>query len=257
MNQMRHHCTTSVRMELGRLLAAGKFTNVNREATMTSIVGKRTVEIVGATFLADEDAIFGTVDWGYVQREEEWYDSMSRSVHDIPGGAPTVWRAIASRDGRVNSNYGWCVYSPENGRQFERVVGELRANPESRRAVIIYTRPSMWDEYNEGGRSDFMCTNVVQYLVRDGQLHAHVQMRSNDAVLGYKNDRAWQATVQRRVAQELGLPVGDLLWTAGSLHVYERHFYLVDFFNQTGSARVTRSRYRELYPASAYCGTEV
>ena len=46
--------------------------------------GVKTIELVGASFLADEDAIFGDVNWDYVAREIQWYDSMSRKVADIP-----------------------------------------------------------------------------------------------------------------------------------------------------------------------------
>lgn len=252
---MKQNNMSDVRLELGRTLNAGKFTSVNREASMTALVGKRTIEIVGASFVADDEAIFGKVDWGYVHREEQWYDSQSRRVDDIPGGAPAVWKAIASKtDGTINSNYGWCVYSAENGKQFDKVVTELRQNPESRRAIVIYTRPSMWEEYATDGRSDFMCTNTVQYLIRDGKLHACVQMRSNDAVLGYKNDRAWQSTVQHRLADTLGVAIGDLHWMVGSLHVYSRHFYLVDHFWRTGEMSITKAQYSELYPSSLYCG---
>lgn len=251
---MMKNSVAVIRNELARLFCAGRFTSVNREASMTSLVGKRTVEVVGASFVADQDALFGTVDWEYVKREERWYDSMSRRVDDIPGGAPAIWKSIASKvDGTVNSNYGWCVYSKENGAQYGKVLAELKKNPESRRAVVIYTRPSMWEEYDLDGRSDFMCTNVVQYLVRDGRLHACVQMRSNDAVFGYKNDRAWQHEVLTRLACDLDLPVGDLHWQVGSLHVYERHFYMIDHFWRTGEASITKTRYRELYPASPYC----
>lgn len=249
---MHQTSTKDIRDELARLLGEGKLTSVNREAAMTAIVGGSTIELVGASFKALDDALFGTVDWGYVAREDAWYRSMSRNVADIPGGAPTVWKAIAAKDGTINSNYGWCVFSAENGAQFERVVAELKANPESRRAVVIYTRPSMWDEYNAGGRADFMCTNAVQYLVRDGAVHACVQMRSNDAVLGYKNDRAWQHAVLVEVADRLGLPAGDLNWSVGSLHVYSRHFYLVDHYARTGEKATTKERYRTLYPTSPY-----
>ena len=98
---------------------------------------------------------------------------------------------------------------------------------------MIYTRPNMWLDYNKNGRSDFMCTNTVQYLIRDGAVHAIVQMRSNDACFGYKNDRAWQQHVLEEVTAELNgssnqYQVGNLYWNAGSLHVYSRHFYLID-----------------------------
>lgn len=249
---MSFNSTQSVRDQFASLLAEEKFTSVNREASMTSLVGNRTIEVIGASFIASDDALFGKVDWDYIHREELWYDSQSRNVNDIPGGAPKVWAAVASKDGTINSNYGWTTYSPENGSQYKKCLAELRKNPESRRAVVIYTRPSMWEEYNVDGRSDFMCTNAVQYLIRDGALHACVQMRSNDAILGYKNDRAWQATVQQRMALELNLPMGDLHWNAGSLHVYERHFFLVDHFIKTGEIAISQAAYRERYPNSEY-----
>lgn len=252
---MSFNSTDAVRDHFASLLAEEKFTSVNRESSMTSLVGNRTIEIVGANFLASDDALFGTVDWDYVHREEQWYDSMSLKVDDIPGGAPSVWKAIADKTtGEINSNYGWTVYSKENGEQYQKVLAELKKNPESRRAVVIYTRPSMWEDYNKGGRSDFMCTNTVQYLIRDGELHCCVQMRSNDAILGYKNDRAWQTTVQRRLAEDLGIPVGPLHWQVGSLHVYSRHFYLIDHFWRTGEITISKAKYKELYPTSPYLG---
>lgn len=249
--------TADVREEFKRLLAEKEFTVVNREASMTGLVGNTTIEIVGASFIADEDSIFGEVNWDYVRREEEWYNSMSLSVHDIPGGAPQIWKAVADKDGYINSNYGWCIYSPDNGirtepgkatpfsatdaegwmSQYKFAYEELRQNPESRRAMMIYTRPSMWLDYNKGGRSDFMCTNAVQYLIRGGAVHAVVQMRSNDAVFGYKNDRAWQQHVLEKLTSELNqdridqLAVGNLYWNVGSLHVYSRHYHLVDPVN--------------------------
>lgn len=247
----------SVREDFAYRLSNEIFTSVNREASMTSLVGKRTIEIVGASFLASEDSLFGALDIGYLKREEEWYDSMSLKVDDIPGGAPAVWKAVAGKTtGEVNSNYGFLCYHEKNGAQFDKVVAELQKNPESRRAVIIYTRPSIWEEYNRDGMSDFICTNAVQYMVRDGHVHAQVQMRSNDAVFGYKNDRFWQQTMLERVAGKLELPVGNLHWNAGSLHVYERHFYLVDHYFRTGETAITKSRYRELYPESPYNSKE-
>ena len=249
---MRRYNVNDIRLMFVDLLDTEQFMNVDRESKITTISGGTTIELVGASFIADAETIFGSVDTSYVQREHNWYMSQSRNVNDIPGGAPTVWQAVASKDGTINSNYGWCVYNKENGEQFERVISELIAHPNSRRAVIIYTRPTMWEEYAIDGRSDFMCTNAVQYVIRDGCVNAIVQMRSNDVVFGYKNDRAWQLFVLGQVAKRLNLPVGELFWNVGSLHVYSRHFYLVDHYARTGELSVTKSRYKELYPDSRW-----
>jgi len=202
--------------------------NLKNEVFVTDKTGVKTVEILNASFIANEPAIFGTVNQEYVARELDWYTSMSLNVNDIPGGPPAIWKMVATPEGLINSNYGWCIYSKDNGYQYLNVVNQLKANPDSRRATMIYNRPSMHDDYNKDGMSDFMCTNTVQYLVRDGKVNALVYMRSNDAVFGYKNDFAWQKYVLENVCEDLDLPIGDIYWNVASLHVYERHFNLIE-----------------------------
>jgi len=195
------------------------------ERFVTDKTGVKTIEMIGASFEADEPSIFGDVNDDYIQRELEWYKSESLYVDDIPGITPAIWKKVASTEGKINSNYGWAIYSEDNGLQYLNVFDELTKNPNSRRAVMIYTRPTMWSDYNHNGMSDFMCTNAVQYMIRDGQLVAVVQMRSNDVVFGYRNDYAWQKYVADQLTKDLGLDVEPkIIWNVGNLHVYERHF---------------------------------
>ncbi len=189
--------------------------------------GVKTIEMMAAQFIADEPCIFGTIDNDYIMRELEWYKSQSLNVNDIPGGAPKVWKEVADESGYINSNYGWCVYSGDNGNQYENVLDELKERPNSRRAIMIYTRPHMHYDYNFLDMNDFICTNTVQYFIRKDKLHALVNMRSNDVVYGYKNDFAWQQYVALQLCDELAIELGDIIWNVGSLHVYERHFHLI------------------------------
>lgn len=214
---------------------------------VTDKFGGKVIEIVNASFVADAELIFGAVNEEYVQRELEWYLSQSLYVKDIPDGPPKIWQQVACKDGKINSNYGWCIYSKANGNQYDRVLNELKNNPESRRATMIYTRPSMWIDYNENGRSDFMCTNAVQYILRDGKLDAIVQMRSNDAWAGYRNDWAWQYHVLACLCTDLRVEMGNIHWNVGSLHVYDRQFYLVDHYAKTGETHITKEDYDKLY----------
>src|SRR5258708_5026136 len=153
------------------------------------------VELKGASFTADSPAIIGTPNAKYIQHELDWYESQSLSINDIPGGAPLMWRRTANPDGQINSNYGWVLWSEDNGDQFGSIVRELRRDYASRRAVCIYTRPSMHVDQKLGGQGqDFMCTNAVHYSINaeHQELDIVVQMRSNDVVFGYRNDYAWQ-----------------------------------------------------------------
>lgn len=208
--------------------------------------GCKMIEIVGANFVADEEAIFGSVNHDYVAREIEWYKSQSLDVNDIPGGVPQAWKSCASSEGLINSNYGYLIWSKDNFEQYEHVKSELSLNRESRRAVMVYTRPSIWNEYNKDGMSDFICTNDVQYMIRNDKLIAIVQMRSNDVWAGYRNDYAWQKFVQKQLAIELSVDIGEIIWHAGSLHCYERNFYLIDGCIKTGRYDMTKEEVRNI-----------
>lgn len=206
-----------------------------------------TLELTGVSFNADEPSILGIPDYDYICREIAWYDSASRSVSDMPAPVPPIWKMIADENGEVNSNYGRLVYHEDNGGQFQQVARTLRNSPMSRQAVMIYTRPDI--HATAGG--DFICTNVVQYLIREGRLNAVVQMRSNDAVFGYRNDYAWQRVVMTRLLRELKatadatfpanaeilskLKMGTITWQVGSLHIYPRHYALLQAAVETGN----------------------
>ena len=195
--------------------------------------GCKTIEIINAVFEADEDFILRPPNQEYIKREIAWYESQSLNVSDIPGETPAIWKAVSDKNGKINSNYGYLVHSEENYSQYLSVLAELGDNPESRRANMIYTRPAIQMEAFSNGMSDFICTNNVQYFIRDGKLITSVYMRSNDAVFGYNNDLAWQTYVRDCLINDLEtdtykryLP-GPIYWNVGSLHVYERHFKFI------------------------------
>ena len=213
---------------------------LNDEAYTVDKTGQKTIEMIGASFLATEPSIFGEPSEDYIKKEIQWYESLSTNINDIYGesrAAPAAWKYAADKHGNINSNYGHLIFSAKYHHQFYRVVEELVQNPDGRRATMVYNRPSIWVEYNEGGKSDFICTNAVTYYIRNNELQSVVQMRSNDVVFGYKNDYAWQRYVMQKICDEMNrhddrmfeediLP-GFMHWQVQNLHVYERHFNLV------------------------------
>ena len=205
-----------------------KFTNLlSHGIFVTDKTGVKTIEVLNASFIADEDSIFGLPNAKYIEDEIAWYMSRSPSIFGLRDKPPAEWHKTAGNDGTVNSNYGELIFSKRYDEQFSHALNELEKNPDSRRACMVYMRPSIWREYNDNGRNDFICTMGVTALIREGKLHFCVTMRSNDVVFGYNNDLAWQRYVQMMMAGELGIPAGDIHWNAHSLHVYERHFDLV------------------------------
>ena len=213
-------------------------------------LGSKTIELIGASFVADEAAIFGEVNEDYVEAELAWYESQSTNINDIykwpnypiEKSPPQAWQMTANDHGEINSNYGHLIWSDKYYGQYHQALYELLSNMDTRRATMVYTRPSIWMEYDENDKNDFICTNAVTYYIRNGAIHAVVQMRSNDVVFGYKNDYAWQLHVLEKLVGDYNacyleeawdadyrreMEVGSITWQVQNLHVYERHFDLV------------------------------
>ena len=214
---------------------------LNDENFVIDKTGAKTIELIGASFIADEDAIFGTPNKEYIEQEIEWYNSESSNIYDIDRGVdaagndmepPQAWKYSANKFGEINSNYGLLIYGEKYFEQYENALDELIKNPDSRRACMVYNRPSIWLEYKENGKNDFICTNAVTYYIRDGYLDCVIQMRSNDVIFGYRNDFAWQKHVRDTMLNDLNhskmdVQAGDIYWQVQNLHVYERHFDIV------------------------------
>lgn len=203
--------------------------------------GQRVLELINYSMLLDpfetnvdlSNQVGRKTPLGYVRREIEWYESQSLNVNDIPGKIPEIWKQISSDKGEINSNYGHLIYSEENYEQYKKCIEMLKSNKFSRRAIMVYIRPSIQEDYNRDGMLDFICTTTNQFFIRNNKLISIYQMRSNDFTFGFYNDFPWAGYVYRNVFAELKkvypeLEVGELHWNTNSLHIYERHFKYLD-----------------------------
>ena len=203
----------------------------------------KTVEIQNIQFEADKDYILREPNYEYAEREIKWYESQSLNVYDIEGNVPTIWKQVADVNGDINSNYGWMIFSKENGSQYKNCLWNLVNDPTTRQAVMIYTRPSMQQDWNKNHKHDFCCTHYVHCFLNEDNdnkdvkyLKYIVYQRSQDAVFGYDNDILWHKYVLNKLCKDVKekfkgyeiIPL-PIICNVGSLHVYERHFkYLED-----------------------------
>lgn len=164
----------------------------------------------------------------YIVKESRWYNSCSLNIKGYVDDVK-IWNLVCDKDGYINSNYGWCIYSKENYKQYNHVLEELLKNKDSRRATMIYTRPSMWVDYNQDGMSDFMCTWGTHQIIDNNKLIYIVNQRSSDLIFGFFNDFAHHCEVYKKLYNDLkqkykDLEIGWISFNFGSLHIYERHF---------------------------------
>lgn len=209
-----------------------------------------TKELIHQVFVADKNYIVRKPKEPYQSNELHWFISQSRNVEDLKsfaGFTPKIWKEIAEIDGTVNSNYGWCCLSKENGNQFWNAMKHLELDRNSRRAIMIYNRPTMHEDWisNRGNnnlcwqykeseeykklRGDFMCCQNNHFIIRGNKLIMTVHMRSLDAVFGYNADYIWFDFIFNKALQYLKktypeLERGDMVIYADSVHVYELHY---------------------------------
>lgn len=116
-------------------------------------------------------------------------------------------------DGKLQGAYG-----PRAASGIFRAVQTLVADPSSRQAVA-----TIWHTRDPIHRSkDVPCTTNLQWLIRDGALHAFTTMRSNDVWLGLAYDAFMFCQLQVTLAGILGVGVGRYYHHARSLHLYTR-----------------------------------
>jgi thymidylate synthase len=169
----------------------------------------------------------------YVKAELDWYKSMDLSIigHEGIESNPT-WQSCCTQDDKklVNSNYGWCVFSEENGSQYDNCLEVLKKDKTTRNAIIVYNRPEIYKDYKKDGAHDMICTMYSHFFIRKNKLYMVHQMRSNDIRYGFIcSDLAWNCFVYQNMYEDLketypDLEVGTIRWTSDSMHLYSRHF---------------------------------
>ncbi|MBN85960.1 MAG: hypothetical protein CL885_00390 [Dehalococcoidia bacterium] len=171
-----------------------------------------TIQVPGRKFNED----YAVLEW-------LWYLNADPSVFNI-GKFASIWNDISDFHGEVESNYG--VYLKT---QWHWVINELLNDPDSRRATLAINQPS----HKNKNKKDYPCTQYIHFFIRENKLHLQVSMRSNDAVFGFCNDVFTFCLFQQLMKNELnsrGLNVelGNYYHSAGSFHIYERHYNMME-----------------------------
>jgi thymidylate synthase len=159
--------------------------------------------------------------------EALWYLSARDSLEFVEFYAPSMRRYSA--DGRTlrGTAYGPRIFNFGGAgfNQWDSVVRTLRDDPDSKRALIQIFAP---EELLIEGNIDVACTIGLQYMIREGELHAVTFMRANDAYRGAVSDVFSFTFLQELLATQLGMNLGTYTHIAGSYHLYDPDEPLAD-----------------------------
>jgi thymidylate synthase len=107
--------------------------------------------------------------------------------------------------------------------QIEKVRDLLLSETTSRRAAMSLYDPAV--DFVES--KDIPCNNWLHWLIRDGQLHLNIGVRSNDIVWGFSGINAFEWSVLHELmASWLGVEVGEATYFASSFHLYNYHYQM-------------------------------
>ena len=152
----------------------------------------------------------------YAEAEWQWYltgDPNIKTLGDIYGKIPEIWKRMANNAGNVNSNYG---YQWERTSQLDIIVDMLKTKPDTRQAAIsIYDAKEISDYTN-----DTPCTYAVQFTIVHNRLDMCVTMRSNDLWYGFCNDQYQFSKLQEMVSERLDIETGVYYHFAHNMHLY-------------------------------------
>ncbi len=185
----------------------------------------------------------------YVVAELLWYLSGNNETEWIANYS-AFWRNISDDGKTANSAYGARIFKPHpriaggSFSQWDYIKDELKNDPDSRRAVVHIRSP--WDSVE--AKLDVPCTLSLQFFIRDEKLHLVAHMRSSDLILGIAYDIPAFTMLQELMAFEMGINVGTYTHISNSLHIYERHYEMVEKMLQKDAIRTALDLHRKIGP---------
>ena len=175
--------------------------------------------------------------WPAVVHELLWFLSGSTNIAYLQKNKVRIWNEWADENGEIGPLYGaqWRSWPTPNGEtidQIARVIDGINNNPNSRRHIVsawnvaYLPDESMAPHENaaEGRMALATCHALFQFYVADGKLSCLVYARSQDVFLGTPFNISSYALLTHMIAHVCGLDVGDFIWTAGDVHLYNNHF---------------------------------
>ena len=135
----------------------------------------------------------------------------------------TIWDEWADANGDLGPVYGvqwrsWPTRSGETIDQIAQVIETLRTDPDSRRMLV-----SAWNVAELPKMALAPCHALFQFYVADGKLSCQLYQRSADLFLGVPFNIASYALLTQLIAMQVGLELGDFVWTGGDCHIYDNH----------------------------------
>jgi len=152
-----------------------------------------------------------------------WFLAGDTNVQYLKEHKVRIWDEWASPSGELGRVYGaqWRHWKRPDGTELDQiaeVVRGLKANPDSRRHLVVAFNPGELDQMALPP-----CHAFFQFYVAGGRLSCQLYQRSADIFLGVPFNIASYSLLTMMMAQVCGYQPGDFVHTLGDAHLYSNH----------------------------------
>lgn len=153
-----------------------------------------------------------------------WFIKGDTNIKYLKENGVNIWNDWADEKGELGPVYGhqwrsWPDYQGGTIDQLQKVIDDIRKNPNSRRHII-----SAWNVAEVNLMALPPCHLLFQFYIANGKISCLLYQRSCDTFLGVPFNIASYALLTMMVAQVTGLKLGEFIWMGGDTHIYNNHF---------------------------------
>jgi len=144
-----------------------------------------------------------------------------------------IWNEWADESGNLGDIYGkqWTNWNGENINQIDKVIDDLKNNPNSRRILFHAWNVSLLPDEKLSPQENVAngkmalppCHLLYQFYVADNKLSSQLYIRSSDSFLGLAYNIASVSLLTQMLAKECNLDLGDVVISIGDSHIYNNH----------------------------------
>jgi thymidylate synthase len=153
-----------------------------------------------------------------------WFLKGDTNIQYLNDHGVTIWNEWADENGNLGPVYGkqWRSWKSTNHQEIDQLSNLLqmiKTQPDSRRLIVC-----AWNVGEIEKMALPPCHCLFQFYVAKGKLSCQLYQRSADAFLGVPFNIASYALLTYMIAHQIGLDLGEFIWTGGDCHLYLNHF---------------------------------
>lgn len=172
------------------------------------------------------------IDYAYAEKFWDFMISGGTDAAEAFKEYPNVAKFITKpKSDALPENFN-TFYGPRLVAQLPAIIKELNENENSRRAVIQILQEQDQVLLGSDETLEYPCTDSITFNIRDGLLHMHTHMRSQNCAVVMQLDFYLMQRLFEHIASLTGTKMGTYTHSIVSAHVFDRDFeYIKGFLN--------------------------